>query len=46
MRKEEILLEVETDKAVLKVEAEAAGRLVRLVAPTGTVVGMGGVLGL
>jgi 2-oxoisovalerate dehydrogenase E1 component len=43
--KGEIVLEVETDKAVLEVEAEHAGRLARIVAPVDTVVPMGGTLG-
>jgi 2-oxoisovalerate dehydrogenase E1 component len=43
--KGEIVLEVETDKAVLEVEAEKAGRLTRIVASVGTVVPMGGALG-
>ncbi|MBP6506352.1 MAG: hypothetical protein KA257_02200 [Opitutaceae bacterium] len=42
----EIIAEVETDKAVLEVEAPSAGRLTQIVAPVGTVVKMGGVLGV
>ena len=42
----EILAEVETDKAVLEVEAPAAGRLVRIAAPVGATVPMGGLLGV
>ena len=42
----EVIAEVETDKAVLEVEAPAAGRLVRIAAPTGTTVKMGGLLGV
>ncbi len=40
----EIIAEVETDKAVLEVEAPAAGRLVRIAAPPDSVVKMGGLL--
>jgi 2-oxoisovalerate dehydrogenase E1 component len=43
--KGDVVLEVETDKAVLEVEAEKPGRLTRIVAPVETVVPMGGVLG-
>ena len=42
----EIIAEVETDKAVLEVEAPAAGRLVRIAAPAGATVKMGGLLGV
>jgi len=42
----EIIAEVETDKAVLEVEAPAAGRLVRIAAPVGATVKMGGLLGV
>ena len=42
----EVIAEVETDKAVLEVEAPGAGRLVRIAAPAGTVVKMGGLLGV
>lgn len=42
----EIIAEVETDKAVLEVDAPAAGRLTRIVAPVGQVVKMGGLLGV
>lgn len=41
----EIILAVETDKAVLEVEAPAAGRLTRIVAPEGCTVQMGETLG-
>jgi 2-oxoisovalerate dehydrogenase E1 component len=40
----EIIAEVETDKAVLEVEAPAAGRLTRIAASAGTTVKMGGLL--
>ena len=40
----EIIAEVETDKAVLEVEAPAPGRLVRIAAPAGSTVKMGGLL--
>ena len=40
----EVIAEVETDKAVMEVEAPAAGRLVRIAAPAGAVVPMGGLL--
>jgi 2-oxoisovalerate dehydrogenase E1 component len=42
----EIIAEVETDKAVLEVEAPAAGRLTRIAAPAGATVKMGGLLGV
>ena len=42
----EIIAEVETDKAILEVEAPAAGRLIRIAAPTGATVKMGGLLGV
>jgi 2-oxoisovalerate dehydrogenase E1 component len=42
----EIIAEVETDKAILEVEAPANGRLVRIVAPAGVTVKMGGLLGV
>lgn len=42
----EVIAEVETDKAILEVEAPAAGRLKRIVTPAGQTVKMGGVLGL
>lgn len=42
----EIIAEVETDKAVLEVEAPAAGRLIRIAAPEGATVKMGGLLGV
>ena len=42
----EIIAEVETDKAVLEVEAPAAGKLVRIAAPVGSTVKMGGLLGV
>jgi len=40
----EVIAEVETDKAVLEVEAPAAGRLIRIAAPPDSVVKMGGLL--
>ena len=40
----EILAELETDKALLEVEAPAAGRLSEILAPVGTTVSMGGAL--
>ena len=40
----EVIAEVETDKAVMEVEAPAAGRLVRIAAPVGATVPMGGLL--
>ena len=40
----EVIAEVETDKAVMEVEAPAAGRLVRIAAPAGAMVPMGGLL--
>ena len=42
----EVIAEVETDKAVLEVDAPAAGRLVRIAAPVGATVKMGGLLGV
>ena len=42
----EVIAEVETDKAILEVEAPAAGRLVRIAAPAGAIVKMGGLLGV
>ena len=44
VKKGEILLEVETDKAVVEIEAPVAGRLA-IELPTGTVVPMGGRIG-
>lgn len=41
----EIIAEVETDKAVLEVEAPAPGRLTHIAAAVGTTVKMGGLLG-
>lgn len=40
----EVIAEVETDKAILEVEAPAAGRLIRIAAPAGSTVKMGGLL--
>ena len=45
VKKGELLLEVETDKAVVEIEAPVAGVLARILAPEGTVVKMGGQLG-
>lgn len=42
----EIIAEVETDKAILEVEAPAAGRLTRIAAPAGETVKMGALLGV
>ena len=42
----EVIAEVETDKAVMEVEAPAAGRLVRIAAPAGAVVVPGSVVGV
>ena len=42
----DIIAEVETDKAVMEVEAPGKGRLVTIVADVGTVVPMGGVLAM
>jgi 2-oxoisovalerate dehydrogenase E1 component len=41
----ELVAEVETDKAVVEIEAPVAGVLAQIVAPEGTVVKMGGQLG-
>jgi 2-oxoisovalerate dehydrogenase E1 component len=41
----ELVAEVETDKAVVEIEAPVAGVLARILAPEGTVVKMGGQLG-
>ena len=40
----EIVAELETDKALLEIEAPAAGRLSEILAPVGTTVSMGGAL--
>ncbi|GAT35182.1 2-oxoisovalerate dehydrogenase E1 component [Terrimicrobium sacchariphilum] len=40
------LLEVETDKAVMEIEAPGNGRLIQVLAPVGTVVKMGETLGV
>ena len=40
----EIVAELETDKALLEIEAPAAGRLSEILAPVGTTVAMGGAL--
>ncbi len=42
----EPLVEVETDKAINEIEAPASGILARIVTPVGTVVKMGGQLGI
>ena len=42
----ELVAEVETDKAVVEIEAPVAGILGQIVAPEGTVVKMGGQLGI
>ncbi len=42
----EIIAEVETDKAVLEVEAPSAGRLTQIAVEVGTIVKMGGLLGV
>jgi len=44
--KDEVIAEVETDKAVLEIEAPAAGQLLEIRAKVGTTVGMGEILGM
>ncbi len=46
MQDGEPLVEVETDKAINEIEAPASGILARIVTPVGTVVKMGGQLGI
>jgi 2-oxoisovalerate dehydrogenase E1 component len=41
----EVVAEIETDKAVVEIEAPASGRLGRIEAPVGSVVPMGGRIG-
>ena len=44
--KDEGVCEIETDKAVMAIESPAAGTLIQIVAPTGTVVKMGETVGV
>jgi 2-oxoisovalerate dehydrogenase E1 component len=46
VRKGEAIAEVETDKAVMEIEAPRDGKLVQILAPVGEVVKMGGNLGV
>jgi 2-oxoisovalerate dehydrogenase E1 component len=41
----DLVAEIETDKAVVEIEAPANGRLATILAPVGTVVPMGGRIG-
>jgi len=42
---EQTLLEIETDKAVVEIEAPATGTITQLVTEPGTIVKMGGTIG-
>ena len=46
MTKGETVAEIETDKAVIAIEAPADGRLVEIVAPVETVVKLGETIGI
>ena len=46
MVKGETVAEIETDKAVIAIEAPATGRLVEIVAPVETVVALGQTIGI
>ena len=46
VKKDDVVAEIETDKAVVEIEAPSAGKLVQMVKEPGTTVKMGGVIGV